>query len=128
MLHSTPNVTRNEKINDFFDVKFPLLNRPHSESKGYEFVQEAGQLIFIPPNSPHAVENIDDIVGIAFNLVPRSGVAKHIHHMIHSTRYFAAIEITLRYLLAESNIHSRFAPTDTFDPLYTTLGEYMAQS
>jgi hypothetical protein len=125
MLHSTPNVTYNERVNDFFDVKFPLLNRPHTESKGYEFVQEAGQLIYIPPNSPHAVENLDDIVGIAYNLIPRAGVAKHLHHLMHSTNNFAALEIALRYWITEPS--HRSTPTQTVDPLYATLGEYISQ-
>jgi len=122
-LNSTENQENQNKIYDYFAATYPLLSRPSSESGAYEFIQEPGQLIYIPPDTPHAVENLEDIVGISFNLAPRTGIAQHLHSELHEYSDFASIEIALRYLMEDGSL----SPVKTNDPLYTTLGEYVAQ-
>ena len=103
-LNSSANQSDTKKIHEYFDATYPLLDRATSESGGYEIVQEADQLVFIPPGTPHAVENLEDIVGISFNLVPRAGIAVHLHNMIHGERDFGSLEITLRYLMSKEGL------------------------
>lgn len=113
----------NNETNYRMDESYPLLRR--GMEGGYEFIQEAGQLVYIPPNSPHAVENLDDIVGLSMNFVPRAGVASRLHDlMTDSKQEFDDVEIMLRYLMFEGG---RDTLAETKDPLYTTLGEYEAQ-
>ena len=51
-----------------FDVDLkrnPLL----ADAPMYEVVQEPGDLVFVPANSPHAVHNMDDITALSMNYV-----------------------------------------------------------
>mmetsp|Transcript_10722 Transcript_10722/g.46421 ORF Transcript_10722/g.46421 Transcript_10722/m.46421 type:complete len:795 (-) Transcript_10722:49-2433(-) len=51
-----------------FDVDLsrnPLL----ADAPMYEVVQEPGDLVFVPANSPHAVHNLDDITALSMNYV-----------------------------------------------------------
>ena len=43
--------------------RFPLIRR----ARRYRTVQEPGQLVYIPAGAPHAVRNLEDIVGIAMS-------------------------------------------------------------
>jgi len=124
-LNSTASESDTKQIHEYFDATYPLLDRATSEARGYEIIQEADQLVFIPPGTPHAVENLEDIVGISFNLVPRAGITKHLHNMIHGERDFGSLEITLRYLMSKEGRSMSLA--GCADPLYTTFGEYIAQ-
>jgi len=125
------NATQDEKdrtmIHDYFDATYPLLNRASAEGRGYEIIQEPGDLVYIPPGSPHAVENLEDIVGISFNQVPLAGVTNHLFSMIHDKRNFAAVEIILRYIMSEPERGFSLIESNKNDPLFTTFGEYMAQ-
>lgn len=125
------NATHHEKdrtmIHDYFDATYPLLNRASAEGRGFEIIQEPGDLVYIPPGSPHAVENLEDIVGISFNQVPLAGVTNHLFSMIHDKRKFAAVEIILRYIMSEPEQSFALIESNKNDPLFTTLGEYMAQ-
>jgi hypothetical protein len=123
-LNSTSNERNQSSIHDYFDATYPLVKRANAELRAYEIVQEPGQLLYIPPETPHAVENLDDIVGLAFNIVPRSGIAEHLHEDIHHRRKFNNLEITLRYLKEASGA---FSPMETVEPLRITLGEFSAQ-
>jgi hypothetical protein len=123
-LNSSAHPSETEKIHEYFDATYPLLDRATRESGGYEIIQEADQLVFIPPGTPHAVENLEDIVGISFNLVPRAGIAIHLHNMIHGDRNFGSLEITLRYLMTREGLS---LAGSSANPLYTTFGDNMAQ-
>lgn len=112
---------KSEAANEFLSERFPLLHRVEDV---YEVIQEPGQLIYIPPDSPHAVENLDDIVGIALNLIPRDAMGRHLHNQIHYTRHFGHSELALKYLLFDDNAEQL---TPTKDPLYATFAEYKAQ-
>ena len=126
-LNSTQNDTERKIIHDYFDATFPLLNLANAGmSSGYEIIQEPGQLIYLPPNTPHAVENLEDIVGISFNQVPKSGIAHHLHSLMHHRREYGSLEIALRFFLTDKV--RAFSLAKSEDPLYTTLGEYIAQS
>ncbi len=114
-------IDKHEDVNEFLSERFPLLHRAENI---YEVIQEPGQLIYIPPDSPHAVENLEDIVGIALNLGPRDGIARHLHDHIHLTRQFGDIELAIKYILFEDNADR---PMPTKDPLYMTFAEYHAQ-
>jgi hypothetical protein len=125
------NATQNEEdrtmIHDYFNGHYPVLDLASSEGVGYEIIQEPGDLVYIPPGSPHAVENLEDIVGISFNQVPKSGIANHLFNLIHDKRAFADVEIILRYLIGEPEKGFALAESNENDPLYTTFGAYMAQ-
>lgn len=112
---------KNEESNEFLSQRFPLLHRAEG---GYEIIQEPGQLIYIPPNCPHAVENLEDIVGLAMNIVPREGIANHLHTLIQSDMEFDRFAVTMEYILFDDNAEN---PIETMDPLYATFAEYKAQ-
>ncbi|CAB9514273.1 HSPB1-associated protein 1 [Seminavis robusta] len=112
---------KSELANEVLSKRFPLL---HRAEKAYEIIQEPGQLVYIPPSCPHAVENLDDIVGVALNMAPRDGLASHVHNQIHDDRYFGFTELALKYWLFEDNARK---PIATKDPLYATFAEYKAQ-
>jgi oxalate decarboxylase/phosphoglucose isomerase-like protein (cupin superfamily) len=109
------------QANEFLSKRFPLL---HRAEKAYEIIQEPGQLIYIPPSCPHAVENLDDIVGIALNMAPRDGLANHLHDQIHGERRFGYTELALKYWLFADNARQAMV---TRNPLYMDFGEYKAQ-
>jgi hypothetical protein len=120
------SLNKDKETNSDFDKRYPLLRRAAEPgSGGYEFIQEPGQLVYIPPDGPHAVENLEDTVGVSFNLVARGGVARHLHDMIQSEDRYSELEPLLRYLL---NDVGRNQLGESKDPLYTTFAEYMAQS
>jgi len=114
-------VDKSEQANEYLTKRFPLLHRVENY---YEIIQEPGQLIYIPPNSPHAVENLDDIVGLAMNMVPKDGIYNHVHDQIHCDRKFGYTELALKYWLFEDAADKAM---QTKDPLYTTFAEYKAQ-
>jgi len=114
-------IDKSEAANEFLSKRFPLLHRVENI---YEVIQEPGQLIYIPPDSPHAVENLEDIVGIALNLVPRDAFSRHLHDQIHNDREFGYSELAMKYMLFEENA-SNTMPTK--DPLYMTFAEYKGQ-
>ena len=114
-------IDKSETANKFLSERFPLLHRAEDV---YEVIQEPGQLIYVPPDSPHAVENLEDIVGIALNLTPRDALASHLHDQIHLEREFGHSELILKYMLFDDNAES---PMPTKDPLYMTFSEYKGQ-
>lgn len=114
-------IDKSDEVNEFLSERFPLLHRAENT---YEVIQEPGQLIYIPPDSPHAVENLEDIVGIALNLGPRDVLTRYLHDRIHLTRRFGDFELALKYLLFEDNADS---PMPTKDRLYMTYAEYRDQ-
>ena len=121
----TPDVLgidKNADANEFLSKRFPLLHRASEEM--YEVIQEPGQLIYIPPDSPHAAENLEDIVGIALNLTPRDAFASHLHDQIHFERGFGYSELALKYWLFEDNAD---LPITGKDSLYMTFAEYKGQ-
>eukprot|EP00977_Amphora_coffeiformis_P004206 scaffold875_cov185-Amphora_coffeaeformis.AAC.21 len=126
-LNATQHTEERTMVHDYFDATYPLLSRANAGNGAYEIVQEANQLVYIPPGSPHAVENLDDIVGISFNQVPRAGIAKYLFEMMHNRRAFGTVEIALRYIL--SNPDEAFTPLESNpeDPLFVNFGEYVAQ-
>ena len=113
-------IGKDQESDDFLSRRFPLLHRAEA---AYEIIQEPGQLVYIPPNCPHAVENLEDTVGIAMNLVPREGVADHLHHQVHRAE-FGVFDLAMNYLLFEDHADQL---VDTKDPIYTTFGEYKSQ-
>jgi hypothetical protein len=124
----TPDVlaiNRSEKDNQYFDARYPLLRHSIEQSGAYEFIQEPRQLVWIPPNMAHAVENLEDSVGFSFNMIPRAGVYRHMHNQLHSRQDYDQLDIMLRYLLFEGDARDSLA--EHKDPLYVTLGEYWAQ-
>jgi len=112
---------KDELSDEFLSRRFPLLHRAEG---GYEIIQEPGQLVYIPPSCPHAVENLDDIIGIAMNIAPLDGVANHLVEQIHSSSEMGVLEMAMDYLLFQENAYE---PAVTKDPLYTSFGEYKAQ-
>ena len=113
-------IGKNEESDDFLSHRFPLLHRAEA---AYEIIQEPGQLVYIPPNCPHAVENLEDTIGLAMNIVPREGIAAHLHHQLHGAE-FGVFDLAMNYLLFEDHADH---PVSTKDPLYTTFGEYKSQ-
>merc|ERR1712194_650941 len=69
---------QSDEADNFLSSRFPLLHRAEG---AFEIIQKPGQLVYIPPDCPHAVENLDDTVGLAMNLVPREGIASHVMDM-----------------------------------------------
>jgi len=124
-LNATQDEQERTMIHDYFGATYPLLSR--ASTGGYEIIQEPGQLVYIPPGSPHAVENLEDIVGISFNQVPKAGVVNHLFSLIHDKRDFASLEVALRYIMSEPERSFSPIESDENDPLYTTFGAYMAQ-
>ena len=112
---------KDDLSDEFLTRRFPLLHRAES---AYEIIQEPGQLVYIPPGCPHAVENLDDIIGLAMNMVPLDGVANHFQEQIQNKAEFGNFDMAMDYLLFEDNADK---PVATQDPLYTTFGEYKAQ-
>lgn len=116
---------KSPKANRFLKQRFPLLQRMEGM---YEVIQEPGQLMYIPPNSPHAVENLQDSIGIALNLVPKDAFASHIHDQIHHDREFGQVELALKYWLFEETAEQPTASSSGGDPLYImTFAEYKGQ-
>lgn len=110
-------IGKDQESDDFLSRRFPLL---HRAEVAYEIIQEPGQLVYIPPNCPHAVENLEDTVGLAMNLVPREGVADHLHHQVHRAE-FGVFDLAMNYLLFEDHADQ------LVDTIYTTFGEYKSQ-
>lgn len=82
--------------------------------------------VFIPPNSPHAVENLEDTIGVSFNTVPRAGIGDHLYSIIHDRREFGSLELILRYLISQRGSLDVIKENPN-EPLYTSLGEYLSQ-
>lgn len=126
-LNATQDVEDRTMIHDYFDATYPLLSRANAGNGAYEIIQEANQLLYIPPNSPHAVENLEDIVGISFNQVPKSGIVNHLFQMIHGRRAFGTVELALRYFLSDPEKAFAVLEKNPDDPLFVNFGEYVAQ-
>jgi len=77
----------------------------------------------LPRSFCSAVENMEDTIGLAMNIVPREGIAEHLHSQIH-TLEFGIVDLAMNYLLFEDNA---YLPAITTNPLYTSFGEYKAQ-
>lgn len=112
---------QSEEADNFLSSRFPLLHRAEG---AFEIIQEPGQLVYIPPDCPHAVENLDDTVGLAMNLVPREGIASHLREMFGENAEYNVFQEAMNYLLFEEGADK---PVPTKDPLYTTFAEYKAQ-
>jgi Cupin-like domain len=112
---------KDEEWDQFLSDRFPLLHRAEG---AYEMIQEPGQLVYIPPSCPHAVQNLEDTIGVALNLVPRDGVANHLHEQIHGWAKFGEFDLAMNYLMFED---TAYRPVATKDPLYTTWAEYKSQ-
>jgi len=113
----------------FLSQRYPLL---HRTEQVYEFVQEPGQLVYIPPNCPHAVENLDDgkdlNVGIAMNVLPHEvAFGAHLHEQIHLAREFGYTELALKYKLFEESADQPATSSNSDSPLYMTLADFKAQ-
>ena len=121
MVADVLGIDKSEAANEFLSKRFPLLHRVESM---YEVIQEPGQLMYIPPDSPHAVENLEDTIGIALNLSPRDAFARHLHDQIHLDRQFGYSELAMKYMLFQENAEN---PMPTKDPLYMTFAEYKGQ-
>jgi hypothetical protein len=121
MIADVLGIDKSEVANEFLSKRFPLLHRVEDM---YEVIQQPGQLIYIPPDSPHAVENLDDIIGISLNLVPRDAFPRHLHDQIHCDQEFGYSELAMKYMLFEDNADY---PMTTKDPLYMTFAEYKGQ-
>ena len=65
------NVTKNTyMVRPLFHLeseKYPLLREAHEKAK--VFIQEAGDLVFIPGGTPHQVINLEDVIGASMNFV-----------------------------------------------------------
>jgi len=120
-------MNRSVKDNVYFDDKYPLLRHSVDQSGAYEFIQEPGQLVWIPPSMAHAVENLEDTVGLSFNIIPRAGVYRSIHSQIHDGQEFDQLDMMLRYLMFEQQEDQELF-AETKHPLYMTLGEFRAQT
>lgn len=125
-LNATQDPEGRKRIHDYFDARHPLLSRANSGKGAYEILQKPGDLVFIPPNTPHAVENLEDTIGVSFNMVPRAGIANSLFDLIYEQRSFSELEEALRYLITDPNSLD-LAKSNHHDPLYITLGEYLAQ-
>ena len=121
MVADVLGIDKSDAANDFLSKRFPLLHRVENM---YEVIQEPGQLIYIPPDSPHAVENLEDTVGISLNFSPRDAFARHLHDQIHHDREFGYSELAMKYMLFEENAENAMP---TKDPLYMTFAEYKGQ-
>lgn len=76
---------------DVFNPNFkthPLFAR----AKMYEAVQEAGDLIFIPANCPHAVRNLDQIHALSMNYVGPSNYLDYLESQL-SNRNWRSFEL-----------------------------------
>ena len=114
---------KTKTANEYLTQRFPLL---HRTEQVYEFVQEPGQLIYIPPNSPFAMENLEDVVEIGMVFFPREAAfGPHLHHQIHKEREFGFTELALRYKLFDDNADK--PARGSSDSLYMTLLEYKSQ-
>lgn len=67
----------------YSDEHFPLLKY----TERYEAVQEPGELIFIPGDSPHAVRNLEPIHGISMNYVDASNINIWLWHTLVDDRF-----------------------------------------
>lgn len=126
-LNATQEVGDRKRVHEYFDATHPLLCRANAQKgTAYEIIQKPGDLVFMPPDTPHAVENLEDSVGLAFNSVPRAGISIHLYNQIHEDHKFASLELILQYLISEpGSLDLLEANPD--DPLYTTLGKYLSQ-
>jgi hypothetical protein len=118
-------MNRSEKDNQYFDTRFPLLRHSVEQSGAYEFIQEPRQVVWIPPNMAHAVENLEDTVGFSFNMIPRAGVYRYMHNLLHCSQDYDQLDMLFRYLLFEGDARDLLA--EHKDPLYVTLGEFWSQ-
>ncbi|CAB9519324.1 JmjC domain, hydroxylase [Seminavis robusta] len=115
------------RANKYLSKRFPLL---HRTEQVYEFIQEPGQLVYIPPNCPYAEDNIDEdglTVGIAMNIVPHEvAYGAHLYDQIHRYREFGSVELALKYKLFEDSADEPSTRVRD-DGLYMTLAEFKAQ-
>lgn len=111
---------KSNEANNFLSARFPLL---HRAEYAYEIIQEPGQLVYIPPNCPHAVENLEDTIGLAMNFVSKTGTPHHILDQVLLKSLYI-IQTVMTYLLFEKEADK---PFKTEDPLYTTFAEFKAQ-
>jgi Cupin-like domain len=120
-------LNKSENERRYFDERFPLLRHVAEQGAAYEFIQEPGQIVYLASGLAHAVENMEDSVGVSINFVLRAGVFRSMHHMIHVNADYSQLDMVLRHLLFEqSGRDSEFA--EHRDPLYTTMAEYWSQS
>lgn len=50
-------------------------------------MQEPGDLVFVPANSPHAVHNEEDITALSMNYVDASNLWLHLHNQVMSEEW-----------------------------------------
>ena len=121
-----------EEIHRYFQKRYPLLSR--ARRGAYEIIQEPGDLVYIPPSCPHAVENLEDSVALGWNQVPEPGIANHLWHTIHQrlssspAHALAELELTFHYLLTDPEKAFSLVDVNHDDPLYTSLGAYLTQA
>ncbi|CAB9514278.1 JmjC domain, hydroxylase [Seminavis robusta] len=118
-----PDVLAMDMDPERFHQMYPLLNRVENM---YEVIQEPGQLMYIPPNSPHAVVNLEDTIGVALNLVSLDAFADHLHNQIHADRDFAEVDLALRYWLFDDDAELPIERSSD-DFLYTSFAHYKGQ-
>lgn len=59
--------------------EFPLFTKV----KMYEFIQRPGDLVFVPSDSPHAVYNTQDIIGISSNYMDDTNHVRYLWYSAH---------------------------------------------
>lgn len=124
--NATQDGPKRQQVHDHFDATYPLLRRAHASKGAYEYIQKPGDFVYIPPNTPHAVENLEDSIGVSISLIPRAGIAHHLHDLLVDSREFASVEVILRYLLSDPDSLQPSASSSD-NSLYTSLGQFIAQ-
>merc|ERR1740121_651152 len=93
---------------EYNERHFPLLKY----AVRYEAIQEPGELLFVPAESPHAVQNLEPIHGLSMNYVDVSNVGFHLWETMFQEewRRFEQFtdNVTFQHGLRSSQDHAYF--------------------
>ena len=73
---------------------YPLMTR----ARGWETIQGPGELVFIPGGSPHAVQNLDHIVGLSMNYLDGTNV----EHLALHTMTDPMLHLSMSLMMAHA--------------------------
>ena len=67
---------------------------PPNGAKGWRGVQNAGEFMFIPGNNPHAVRNLQNIIGWSMNYVDLGNRIEHLREQIMLNKFREVEQMT----------------------------------